>query len=91
MRWREPSTSSSAGTQGSETRGDVLWFDPALPEKLHALEFEIHYRGHGLQVRIAERLRLSTIPSEMAPIRVGFGDEVVELSPGSTAEWPLIG
>jgi alpha,alpha-trehalase len=80
------------GYAGLETRGDVLWFGPALPEKLHALEFEIHYRGHRLQVRITpERLRLSTIPSEVAPIRVGFGDEVVELSPGSTAEWPLTG
>jgi len=80
------------GYTGLETRGDVLWFGPALPEKLHALEFEIHYRGHRLQVRITpERLRLSTIPSEVAPIRVGFGDEVVELSPGSTAEWQLSG
>jgi alpha,alpha-trehalase len=80
------------GYAGLETRGGVLWFGPALPEKLHALEFEIHYRGHRLQVRITpERLRLSTTPSEVAPIRVGFGDEVVELSPGSTAEWPLMG
>jgi alpha,alpha-trehalase len=79
------------GYAGLETRGDVLWFGPALPKELQALEFEIHYRGHRLQVRITpERLRLSTIPSEVAPIRVGFGDEVVELSPGSTAEWPLI-
>jgi trehalose/maltose hydrolase-like predicted phosphorylase len=80
------------GYAGLETRGDVLWFDPALPKELQALEFEIRYRGHRLQVRItSERLRLSTIPSEEAPIRVGFGDEVVELIPGSTAEWSLTG
>jgi trehalose/maltose hydrolase-like predicted phosphorylase len=80
------------GYAGLETRGDVLWFDPALPKELQTLEFEIHYRGHRLLVRItSERLRLSTIPSEVAPIRVGFGDEVVELTPGSTAEWPLTG
>ena len=80
------------GYAGIEARGDVLWFNPALPTKLQTLEFEIHYRGHRLQVRIAsERLRLSTIPSEVAPIRVGFGDEVLELAPGSTAEWPLTG
>jgi alpha,alpha-trehalase len=80
------------GYAGLETRGDVLWFDPALPKELQTLEFEIHYRGHRLMVRItSERLRLSTIPSEVAPIRVGFGDEVVELTPGSTAEWPLTG
>jgi alpha,alpha-trehalase len=80
------------GYAGLETRGDVLWFDPALPTELQTLEFEIHYRGHRLQVQITpERLRLGAIPSEMAPIRVGFGDEVVELSPGSTAEWSLTG
>jgi len=80
------------GYAGLETRGDVLWFGPALPKELQALEFEIHYRGHRLLVRITpERLRVGTIPSEVAPIRVGFGDEVVELTPGSTAEWPLTG
>jgi alpha,alpha-trehalase len=80
------------GYAGLEARGNVLWFNPALPTELQTLEFEIHYRGHRLQVRITpESLRLGTIASEVAPIRVGFGDEVVELSPGSTAEWPLIG
>jgi alpha,alpha-trehalase len=80
------------GYAGLEARGDVLWFNPSLPQELRALEFEIHYRGHRLQVRITpELLRLGTIPSEVAPIQVGFGDQVVELAPGSTAEWSLIG
>jgi alpha,alpha-trehalase len=80
------------GYTGLEARGDVLWFNPALPKELEAVEFRIHYRGHRLQVRITpDRLRLSTIPSEVAPIRVGFGDEVVELGPGSTVEWSLAG
>lgn len=70
----------------------MLWFNPALPKEVDALEFRIHYRGHRLQVRITrDRLRLGTIPSAVAPIRVGFGDEVVELGPGSTAEWALGG
>ncbi len=80
------------GYSGLETRGDVVWFDPALPKELRALEFEIHYRGHRLQVRITpDLLHLGTIPSDVAPIRVGFGDEVRELMPGSTAEWSLGG
>jgi hypothetical protein len=50
----------------------------------------MHYRGHRLQVRITpDLLHLATIPSEVAPIRIGFGDEVRELAPGSTAEWAL--
>jgi len=78
------------GYTGLEVRGGVLWFNPAIPEEFRALEFELHYRGHRLQVRISpELLRLSTIPSEVAPIRVGFRDEVVELQPGSIQEWSL--
>ena len=78
------------GYAGLEVRGDVLRFNPAIPEEFQALEFEIYYRGHHLQVRITHKiLRLSTIPSAVAPIQVGFRDEVVELGPGSTQEWSL--
>jgi trehalose/maltose hydrolase-like predicted phosphorylase len=31
---------------GMETREDVLWFDPALPEALDALRFRVRYRRH---------------------------------------------
>ena len=78
------------GYAGLEVRGDVLRFNPAIPEEFQALEFEIYYRGHRLQVRITHKiLRLSTIPSAVTPIQVGFRDEVVELGPGSTQEWSL--
>jgi len=78
------------GYSGLEARGDVLWFNPALPKELEMLEFEIHYRGHRLGVRITqEALRLSTITSDVAPIFVRFGDEVVQMEPGSTVEWTL--
>jgi alpha,alpha-trehalase len=78
------------GYTGLEVRGDVLRFNPAIPEELRALELEVHYRGHRIQVRITpELLRLSTLPSDVAPILVGLRDEVVELGPGSTQEWSL--
>jgi alpha,alpha-trehalase len=79
------------GYSGLEAREDVLWFNPAVPEEIPALEFRVHYRGQRLQVLITpEILHLSTIPSEVAPIHVGFRDEVVELTPGSTVEWSLV-
>ncbi len=79
------------GYTGLEARGDVLWFNPAIPEEIGALEFRVHYRGQRLQVRITpEVLHLSTIPSEVAPIQVGFREEVVELLPGATKEWSLV-
>jgi alpha,alpha-trehalase len=73
-----------------EARGDVLWFNPAIPQELQALEFQIHYRGHRVQVRLTpEVLRVSALPSEEAPIQVGFRDEVAELRPAGTLEWSL--
>jgi alpha,alpha-trehalase len=78
------------GYAGVEARGDVLWFNPAIPEELGALEFQIHYRGHRVQVRVTpEVLRVSALPSEEAPIQVGFRDELADLLPGGTLEWSL--
>ena len=78
------------GYTGLEARGDVLRFDPALPKELGALELKVHYRGHRVQVRVTpNQLRVSAIPSEEAPIQVGFRDAVVELQPGATVEWDL--
>lgn len=78
------------GFSGLQARGGVLWFDPALPEEANALEFLVHYRELRLQVRITpELLRVSTIASDVAPVSVGFRDEVVVLEPGTTTEWSL--
>jgi alpha,alpha-trehalase len=75
---------------GVHAHHDVLWLNPALPEELSRLRFAVHYRGQRVAVDItARRLLVSTLPSLSAPIRVGFRDEVVELSGGSSKEWPL--
>ena len=76
---------------GLEMRGDVLWLNPALPEKLSTLGMEIRYRGHwGVHVEVThERLRVSLPPSEAAPIKIGFGGEVVTVDPGGMREFPL--
>jgi alpha,alpha-trehalase len=78
------------GYSGLEIRGDVLWFNPSLPAELESVEFEIHHRGHRVEVRISqERLSVSSFPSDVAPIGVGFAGEVTELQPGATKEWKL--
>jgi alpha,alpha-trehalase len=75
---------------GVEARGDVLWFDPALPEELPDLRFLLHYRGHRVDVVIArDRLQVLVLPALAPPIRVGFDGEVVELGGGASKEWPL--
>ena len=75
---------------GVEARGDVLWFDPALPEELPELGFLLHYRGHRVDVAISrDRVRVLVLPALAPPIRVGFDAEVVELGGGASKEWEL--
>ena len=77
---------------GMEARGDVLWFDPALPPELPALDYGVHYRGHRVEVSItAARLRLAVRPGADPPIRMGLRDRVVEVAPGGTVELDLPG
>jgi alpha,alpha-trehalase len=76
---------------GLETREDVLWLNPSLPEELDGLDFEVRYRGHwGINLHLTPRLlRIRVAESDAAPIRVGVNGEVVELPPGSMREFPL--
>jgi alpha,alpha-trehalase len=78
------------GYTGLEAREETLRFNPAIPAELGALEFELHYRGHRLEVRITpDRLHVSAIATDQAPIRVGYQDDVIDLPPGATVEWEL--
>jgi trehalose/maltose hydrolase-like predicted phosphorylase len=76
---------------GLETREDVLWLNPSLPEELDGLDFDVRYRGHwGINLHLTpQRLRIGVAASDAAPIRVGVNGEVVELPPGSMREFPL--
>jgi alpha,alpha-trehalase len=73
------------GYAGLETREDILWLDPAIPEELGYLSFEIRYRGHLIELHITnEQLTITTRPGEANPIRVGIGDRIVEVPAGTT-------
>jgi alpha,alpha-trehalase len=75
---------------GVAAHGDVMWLDPALPEELPSLTFQVHYRGHRVEVDVFhDHLHVDVLPALAPPIRVGFGGEVVELTGGDAKEWPL--
>lgn len=75
---------------GLETRGDVLWFNPALPAGLRRLEFDLEYRRHRICVEIdSGKLRLTSRPQDIAPISIGFRGKVLTLAPGVTIELDL--
>ncbi len=78
------------GYTGIETREETLWFNPCLPEELKHIRFDVRYRGHWINVEITQKsLRLGTRRDDVAPISVGFRDQVFELEPGSTREFQL--
>ncbi|MGB5188051.1 MAG: glycosyl hydrolase family 65 protein [Acidimicrobiia bacterium] len=78
------------GFTGIETREDTLWLDPAIPDELGELRFEIRYRGHVLDFHITpDQLAVTTRPSEAQPIRVGIRDRVIEVPAGTTETVPL--
>jgi len=76
---------------GLATREDTLWFDPCLPYDLKEVQFDIHYRGHWINLKItSDRLRFHTRPYDLAPLKVGFQNTIYELKPGDTAEIPIV-
>jgi trehalose/maltose hydrolase-like predicted phosphorylase len=68
---------------GMRARGPVLRFEPALPPQVKQLKFSVHYRGHRIDVELAEALvRLSSRPGGAQPIQVLVHDQTIELAPG---------
>lgn len=75
---------------GMRARGPVLRFDPALPTEVKQLRFSVHYRGHRVEVALAEdRIQVSSRPGAAAAIKVLVRDQMVELSPGARHEFSL--
>jgi alpha,alpha-trehalase len=78
------------GFTGIETREGVLWLDPAIPEELGELRFDIWYRGLLLDFHITpELLTVATKAGDGAPISLGIRDRVIEVPAGTTESIPL--
>jgi alpha,alpha-trehalase len=76
---------------GFETRGNVLHFNPDLPEDLERVSFPLHYRGHRLQVDIDhDTLTLRSLPRLARPITVAYRGRVRELAPGGQCFFRLL-
>jgi trehalose/maltose hydrolase-like predicted phosphorylase len=75
---------------GIEVTGDVLRFNPRLPQELARLDMRIRYRGHSLDLRLT-RDTLSVRGRELgaAPIKLGIKDEVYVFAGGSTRVFTL--
>ncbi len=76
---------------GSSITDDVLRFEPRLLNRLDGVAFSMRFRGTSLQVSIEgdELTVLAQTEGFRGPMRVGVGDEVRELDPGSGCVFPL--
>ncbi len=80
------------GYIGVETRGDMLWLNPCLPEELQGIRMQIHYRGHNLVIEVSPGLMTVTAcRAAEKPIRIGYREESFELEEGKTLEVDLDG
>ncbi|HSD81934.1 MAG TPA: glycosyl hydrolase family 65 protein, partial [Solirubrobacteraceae bacterium] len=79
------------GCGGLESRDDVLWINPSLPDEIAGLEFSLRWRRHwGITVSIGDgRLRVTVPPSDAPPIRMSHAGRLFELRGGETFEAPL--
>jgi alpha,alpha-trehalase len=75
---------------GMRARGRVLRFDPELPTEVKQLTFSVHYRGHRIQVELAEdQMHLRSRPGPASPIKILVRDQEIELAAGEQREIPL--
>jgi alpha,alpha-trehalase len=78
------------GYSGIETRGDVLWLSPCLPEKLRRLRLCVRYRGHPLEIEVTrEALTVTARRGTAEPVRLGIAGDIHTLAGGETKELPL--
>lgn len=74
---------------GIEVTGDVLRFNPRLPEEIDRLDLRIRYRGHSLDMRLTrDALTVRERERGLAPIRLACKDQVCEFV-GGTVIFPL--
>lgn len=77
---------------GLDTRGDVLWFNPVLPDELGSLDLRLSYREQLLDVHVDhDELVLAAAPGPAAPVSVTVAhvDGRVELHAAETVRFEL--
>lgn len=76
---------------GLEVRDNILWLNPALPQGINCLQFQIRYRSHTLSLEIREdHFKIGFDHAWWSKeIRIGFNDEVYTIEKGQTKTFEL--
>jgi trehalose/maltose hydrolase-like predicted phosphorylase len=74
---------------GLDTRDDILWLNPLLPNELHSLDFDIRYRDQWITIRIEHhQITLHALPVAAPPTTIAIHDTLHHLAPGATITVP---
>ncbi len=69
---------------GLDTRDGVLRFDPAIPDELQWLRFDLQYRGGWVQCEMsAKMMSITSHEGAVRTIKIAIGDDEFELHPGA--------
>ncbi|MFW2334953.1 glycoside hydrolase family 65 protein [Ilumatobacter sp.] len=69
---------------GLDTRGGVLRFDPAIPDELQWLRFDLQYRGGWVQCEMsAKMMSITSHEGAVRTIKIAIRDDEFELHPGA--------
>jgi trehalose/maltose hydrolase-like predicted phosphorylase/beta-phosphoglucomutase-like phosphatase (HAD superfamily) len=75
---------------GMRACGETLRFNPVLPPEVKQLRFSVHYRGHRVEVLVAEdHMSVGCRPGDASPIKIRVRGETRELAPGAEMEFRL--
>jgi len=75
---------------GMEFRNDVLWLNPALPDKLESLRLRIRYRGHWISLHVNhEKLEISFLKGYSSEVEIGVNNKVYTFKQGDSREFPV--
>jgi trehalose/maltose hydrolase-like predicted phosphorylase len=78
------------GYAGIELRGEALWLNPSLPEKLREMSFRIRYRGAWLSLRVThDELAVDLEEGGPGPTRIGFAGRIHRLEEGEARVFRL--
>lgn len=80
------------GFTGLEIRDDVLWLNPALPEEIGCLTFQLRYRSHWISLHLThEHMRISIDRGWSKEVQIGVKGQVHTFATGDTREFSLTG
>jgi len=73
-----------------DTTGDVISFNPRLPERLHGLHLRLRHRKQWYELDIDDdKFTLSIDADGPELVTVSVGGQILELKPGASYEFPL--